>query len=380
MDFRPSDAHRELAARTRAFAREHLGRPEAHADAHAFPKQAWKKLGAFGLLGLSLPQQYGGLGLDALGTALAIEALGGSCDDAGLVFSACAHLFACAMPVASHGSAALTERLLPALASGVRVGANAITEAEAGSDVHALRARAVRDGAHYRITGVKTYVTNGPIADVFVVYASTNPGHGHLGITAFVVERGADGLRVGAPFEKMGLASSPMSAVYLEDCRVPADHVLGREGDGAAVFASSMTWERACLFAAYLGAMERQLEATLRFARERRQFDKPIGKHQAVSHRIVDMKLRLDAARLLLYRACWLRDQGQDATLEISLAKLAVSEAAVQSSLDAIRVHGGMGTVVEAGIERGLRDAIPATIFSGTSDIQRELVARRLGL
>ena len=379
MDFRPTSAQIELAARITAFARTRLGPSCARAE-NGFPAEAWRTLGEFGLLGLSVPERHGGLGLDTLGTALAVEALGKGCDDAGLVFSACAHLFACTMAIAAHGSDALKDRVLASLASGERIGANAASEAEAGSDVHAMRARAVRDGGRYRLSGAKMYVTNGPVADVFVVYASTEPRHGHLGLTAFVVERGAPGVRSGAPFAKMGLGSAPVSSVYFDDCPVPAENVLGREGDGAAVFARSMVWERACLFASYLGSMDRQLEATVRFARERRQFDTPIGRFQAVSHRIVDMKLRLEAARLLLYRACWLCDQGHDATIEISLAKLAVSEAAVQSGLDAIRVHGGMGTLVEAGVERGLRDAIPATIFSGTSDIQREIVARRLGL
>jgi alkylation response protein AidB-like acyl-CoA dehydrogenase len=365
MDFRADEEQRLLAARILEFVRAGID---------------WKKLGDFGLLGLSVPREHGGLGLDALGTALAVEALGRGCTDGGLVFSACAHLFACAMPIAECGSDGLKDRFLRRLASGEAVGANAITEAEAGSDVHALRTRAVREGDRYRITGTKTFVTNAPLADVLLVYASTNPSHGALGITAFVVERATPGVDVGAPLAKLGLESSPVAAVYFDDCVVPAAHVVGREGGGAAVFAASMVWERACLFAAYLGAMDRQLEDTLRFARERRQFGKAIAKHQAVSHRIVEMKLRLDAARLLLYRACWLRDQGEDAVLETSLAKLAVSEAAVQSGLDAIRIHGGMGVMTESGIDRALRDAVPATIFSGTSDIQREIIAQRLGL
>jgi alkylation response protein AidB-like acyl-CoA dehydrogenase len=379
MDFRPTEAQSTLATRIFDFARTQVPGRRGPGD-HPFPAEDWQKLGEFGLLGLSVPCEQGGLGLDALGTALAIEAFGRGCEDGGLVFSACAHLFACTMPIAESASPDLKDRFLRRLASGAAIGANAITEAEAGSDVHALRTLAVRDGDVYRLTGTKTYVTNAPVADVLLVYASTNPSHGALGITAFVVERSARGVRVGAPFGKIGLESSPIAAVYFEDCVVPAAQVLGREGGGAAVFAASMAWERACLFAAYVGAMERQLDAAVRFARERRQFGKPIGRQQAVSHRIVEMKLRLEAARLLLYRACWLRDQGEEAVIETSLAKLAVSEAAVSSGLDAIRVHGGMGIMSETGVERALRDAIPATIFSGTSDIQREIVAQRLGL
>jgi len=201
-----------------------------------------------------------------------------------------------------------------------------------------------------------------------------------MGISAFVIEKEAKGLVVGKPFEKIGLHSSLMSQIYLEECRVPAASRLGEEGQGAAVFKSSMAWERACLFAAYVGSMERQLEQTVAFARSRKQFGRAIGKQQAVSHRIAAMSQRLEAARLLLYRACWLKDRGEDATTAIALAKLSISEGAVQSSLDAIQIHGGLGVTTEGRIEQALRDAVPSTLFSGTSEIQREIVAKGLGL
>ncbi len=377
MDFAWSEAQRDLYQRTLTFARAQLGRG---AGERRFPVEEWRRAGEFGLLGLSLPERYRGLGLDALTTARAVEAFGRGCRDGGLVFSASAHLFACAMPILRHGGEALRARVLPKLATGEWVGANAITEAEAGSDAFALKTTAVRDGDGYLLDGAKSYVSNGPVADAIVVYAATRPGDGYLGVSAFVVERGAAGLRAGEPFHKMGLDSSPIASLYLDKVRVPVENRLGDEGAGAAIFADSMQWERACLFAGYLGAMERQLDECVAFAGQRRQFRKPIGKHQAVAHRIADMKLRLESARLLLYRACWLRDRGDDATLEVSLAKLAVSEAAVQSAIDAIQIHGGAGYLVETGVERALRDAVPSTIFSGTSEIQRDLIARRMGL
>jgi alkylation response protein AidB-like acyl-CoA dehydrogenase len=376
MDFAWTDAQRDLYERTLAFARAHVGRRPGS----GFAREEWGRAGEFGLLGLSVPTRWGGLGLDALTTARAVEAFGRGCRDGGLVFSASAHLFACTMPVATHAGDELRARVLAKLASGAFVGANAITESEAGSDVTALKTTAVRDGASYVLDGAKSYVTNAPIADVMLVYAKTAPGDGYLGVSAFVVERGAPGLRVGQPFVKMGLESSPIASVYFDGCRVPAANLVGAEGQGAAIFADSMQWERSCLFAGYLGAMEWQLDECVQFAGERRQFRRPIGKCQAIAHRIADMKLRLEAARLLLYRACWLRDRGEEATLEVSLAKLAVSEAAIQSGLDAIQIHGGLGYLVESGVERALRDAVPSTIFSGTSEIQRDLIARRLGL
>lgn len=327
-----------------------------------------------------MPECYGGKGLGVLDTAYSMEAFGRGCEDMGLIFSASAHQFACERPIAGYGTEELKKRILPRLASGEWVGANAITEKDAGSDIFALKTTAVRDGAHYVLTGAKSYVSNGPIADAFIVYASTNPAHGFMGISAFVVERNAPGLSVGNSINKIGLTTAPASPIYLDQCRVPATNALGIEGQGAKVFQSSMQWERVCLFAAYVGMMQRQLDRTIDYAKNRRQFGKAISKNQAVSHRIADMKLRLEAARLLVYRACWLLDQQKEAVLEVSLAKLAVSEAAIQSGLDAIQIHGSAGLDVEQGIERTLRDALPSAIFSGTSEIQRNLIARELDL
>lgn len=381
MNFDWTPTEEELYSRIVEFCRARLNDDVGVRDReHRFGAEQWRACGKMGLLGLSIPERNGGMGLSALSTARMVEAFGCGCEDMGLVFSAAAHLFACAMPISDFGEEPLQRRLLPGLARGALIGANAITEAEAGSDVFALRTTARRDGDHYVLSGVKSFVTNGPIADVFVVYAKTDPTHGFLGISAFVVDRGAPGLTLGGAMVKMGLTTSPTCSIYLDECRVPVANRLGEEGQGAAVFESSMRWERACLFAGYIGAMDRQLDRTIGYARERRQFKKRIGRHQAVGHRIANMKLRLESARLLLYHGCWKIDQGGDATLDVSLAKLAVSEAAIQSGLDAIQVFGGSGVIAETGVERALRDAVPTTLFSGTSEIQRDLIARRLGL
>ena len=381
MDFSWTKTQDESYNNILKFAQDTLNRSiKERADRHFFSREEWRLCGEQGLLGLCIPECYGGLGFDMLTTTRAMEAFGRGCDDRGLVFSVAAHLFACAMSIAEHGSKELKERILPRLCSGEWIGANAITESEAGSDAFALKTRAVCDENFYVLMGAKEYVTNGPVADVFVVYGSTNPAHGYLGLTAFLVEKNAPGLIMGKPFGKMGLTSSPLSSIYLEECRVPITNRLGREGQGARIFKTSMLWERSCLFAMYVGLMERQLDQCVVHARERRQFGEAICKNQAISHRIADMKLRLEAARLLLYRSCYLFDQGRAAVLEISLAKLAVSEAAIQSSLDAIQIHGGVGYVTETDIESALRDSIPGTIFSGTSEIQRDLIAREIGL
>ncbi|MEX1367495.1 MAG: acyl-CoA dehydrogenase family protein [Nannocystaceae bacterium] len=377
MDFSWSAEQTELFEAAVSFARAKLTDPPG--DDAAF-RAAFAALGEIGALGLCIDERWGGMGLDSLTTARAVEGLGEGGGDLGVLFSAAAHLFACVVPIAAYGSDELRERCVPRLCRGEWIGANAITEAEAGSDIAKLATTATRDGDHYVLDGAKSYVTNGPLADLLLVYATVDPRHGYMGITGFVVERQTPGLVAGERFETMGLESSPISTVYLDGCRVPATHRLGSEGQGSEIFAESMHYERACLLAAWCGAMELQLRRVIEHARDRKQFRRPIGKYQAVSHRIADMKLRLETARLLLYRACWTRDQGEQATTEVALAKLAISEAAIHNALDAIQTFGGAGYMKEVGIERGLRDAVPTTIFSGTSEIQRDLIAKGLGL
>lgn len=376
MDFEWTEDERQLFDGALAFARE---LPEQVAD-EAELRACFAKLGEFGVLGSCVAEELGGMGLPSLIAARTVEALGEGCPDLGLLFSAAAHLFACAVPIAEHADEALAARVVPKLTCGEWIGANAITEAEAGSDIASLRTTARREGDEYVLDGAKSYVTNAPVADLFLVYATVDPKHGFMGVTGFVVERERRGLEIGQRFATMGLDSSPISSIYLDGCRVPASNRVGEEGSGSKIFAESMHYERSGLLAAWVGAMERVLARVIEHARERRQSRRPIGKFQAVSHAIVDMKLRLDAARLLLYRACWARDRGEQATIEVALAKLAISEAAVENALAAIQVFGGAGYMEEVGIERFLRDAVPTRIFSGTSEIQRDLVARSLGL
>lgn len=379
MEFEWSATQRELYEGVKRFCSK-LEVGEGGVSDAATARALFERCGQAGLLGLSVPATYGGLGLDARTSARAMEAFGEGCRDMGLVFACAAHLNACAMPIVEAGSEAIKQAYLPRLSSGRWIGANAISEAGAGSDLAAMTTRAVRDGRHYVIDGEKSWVTNGPIADVLTVYAVTSPGDGYLGISAFAVERDRPGIEVGKPFSKMGLHTAMTAPVRFDGCRVEAECLLGVEGRGLAVFNRSMTWERSCLFAGYLGAMQRQLEQTIEYAKSRKQFRKPIASQQAVAHRIVDMRVRLEAARLLLYRACFQMDRGEDAVEAVSMAKLAISEAAVQSGLDAIRVHGGLGAVMESGVPTGLLDAVPCTLFSGTSDMQRNLIARELGL
>lgn len=381
MDFAWTPEQEEIYERVRRFAREELAATAAERERSSrFGAEEWGKAAAAGLVGLCISPSYGGGGLDCLTTAKALEALGRGCPDAGFGFAVAAHLLACCVPIDRHGSDAQKDRYLPRLCSGAWIGANAITERDAGSDALALRMRADRTGDEYVLNGEKWFVTNAPVAEVFLVYATTDAERRLFGISAFLVERGAAGLTIGETVAKSGLTTAQMAAVRFDECRVPVRQRLGAEGTGAAIFHESMGWERCCLFALWIGAMERQLTDVIERARTRRQFGRPIGANQAVSHRIADMKLRLEGARLLLYRACWERSCACPSDLSTSMAKLAVSEAFLSSSLDAVRIFGGQGVLRDDGIEGYVRDALPATIYSGTSDMQRELIARSLGL
>jgi alkylation response protein AidB-like acyl-CoA dehydrogenase len=366
-----SDRYSRIYSRTKLWPSPDLG---------FFTSAEWKLCASLGLLGLSIPEKYGGEGCGFLATARAAEAFGRGAPDMGLIFATMAHLFACAMPIAEHGHEEMRHVMLPRLSSGEWVGANAITEEGAGSDVTRLATSAERDGDAYVLTGEKSFVSNGPVADVFVVYATSQPEFGYLGVSAFVIERGTPGLVIGEPFGKLGLDRCPAGTLRLDRCVVPARRRLGGEGQGAAIFQAAMRWERTCLFAAYVGRTERLVELCADHARTRIQFGRSIGSNQAISHRLARMRVRLEAARLLLWRACWLLEQAEPASAEVAMAKLAISEAAAESAMDAVRIFGGDGIRSDRGIERELRDAVPSLIFSGTSEMQLELIVRELGL
>jgi len=230
------------------------------------------------------------------------------------------------------------------------------------------------------LNGTKTFVTNAPVADLFVAYATLDPALGVAGITAFIIERDTRGLTISRSLHKMGLRTSPMAEVIFDDCHVPVAQRLGREGRGVEVFDCSMEWERGCILASCLGVMRRQLEECIKHARARKQFGRPIGKNQSVANKIVDMKVRLETSRALVGRIGELKDQNRPAMLESAMAKLHVSQSFVQSSLDAVQIFGGYGYMTEQQVERDLRDAVGSSLYSGTSEIQRNIIAKALGL
>jgi len=381
VDFELTEEQQSLRQSIVDFARRELSGNVIEDDkAATFSRDKWAKCASVGLFGLPVPSEYGGASADALTTIVALEALGYGCTDNGLIFSLNAQLWACETPIVHFGSEDQKRRYLPGLCDGSLIAAHGMTEPGSGSDAFALATTAVECDGGYVLNGTKTFVTNAPEADLYVVFATIDRSLGFAGVTGFLVERSNPGLSVGQPLSKMGLRTSAMSEVFLENCEVPGDAVLGEPGGGMVVFNSSMLWERSCILASTVGAMERQLERSLAYARERRQFGKAIGSFQAVSRLLVDMKLRVETSRLLVYRLGWLLDSGRPATLDSALVKLHLSESYVRSSLDALQVHGGYGYMTEYELEREVRDAIGSRLYSGTSEIQYDIAARSMGL
>jgi alkylation response protein AidB-like acyl-CoA dehydrogenase len=380
VDFALTAEQQDLTQAAADFARRELNHDLVkREDAGEFPMGLWQACAKFGILGLPVPAEYGGAGTDVMTTALVMEALGYGCQDNGLLFSLNAQMWSVEHPLVTFGTPEQKQAYLPGLVSGNIIGGHAMTEPGSGSDALHMHTRAERRGDHYLVNGTKQFITNAPVADVLLVYACVS-GTGLGGLSAFLVDAKTPGLTVSAGFDKMGLRTSPIGEIALADCVVPLASRLGPEGAAMAIFNSSMEWERSCLFASSVGAMRRQLETCVAYARTREQFGQPIGKFQAVAAKLADMYVGLEASRLLVYRGAWLKQQGKSAPAEAAAAKLFTSEAWVRSSQDAIQVHGATGYMKEAGIERDLRDATASTIFSGTSEIQRVIIARMLGL
>jgi alkylation response protein AidB-like acyl-CoA dehydrogenase len=381
LDFTWNDEQLALRREIIRFAKNELNDNMIERDrCEQFSWDHWKKCAQMGIQGLPVPQEYGGGGADTLTTVCALEALGYGCRDNGLLFSINAHMWTTEIPLMGFGTEEQKQRYLPKLISGEWIGLHAMTEPMSGSDAYSLRTRAERKGNCYILNGSKTFITNAQDAQLFVIFANLDPSKGANGVSAFLVERDTPGLVVGQKLHKMGLRTSPMAEVALVDCEIPVENLLGKEGGGQAIFTTSMEWERTCILASHLGMMQRLLEQSVKYARDRNQFGQPIGKFAAISNKIAEMEVRLETGRLVLYKAAWLKSQGKHPLREASIAKLYVSEAAVQSCLDAIQIFGGYGYMTDYEIERELRDAISGKIYSGTSEIQKVIIAGLHGL
>ena len=354
--------------------------PPAGGATDSFNSQGWDLIRRTGILRLPFDTRYGGRGEDLLTTMFVLESLGHGCRDGGLIFTACAHMVSAGVPLQRFGSDALKDRYMQRLCDGSTIGAHAITEPRGGSDALGMETFAVDRGDHYVLDGTKAFVTNAPIADVFVVYARTKPEGGPFGITAFVVDRDTPGLTVGAPIPKMGLEGSPVGEVVLDGCEVDAANIIARPGSGYLVLDHVMKWEILCSFVASVGAMQHRLERCVEYARSRHQFGRPIGAFQAIANKIVDMKIAVETARRWLYDTAVRFERHEDITTDLAITKLLASEANVTAALAAIQIFGANGYTTAYGLEADLRDAVGGTIYSGTSEIQRNKIARMLGL
>ncbi len=378
MDFALTEEQLMFKDQVLKFARrEIVPRVQEHDLNAEFDRESWKRLGEFGILGLHFPEELGGSGADVITSVLAAEALGEAGVDGGLTLSYGAHTYLCADTIFSHGTDAQRWKYIPKLASGQWIGCMGLTEPGAGSDVASIRTHARRSGDQWVLNGSKMFITNGAIADVAVIYAKTDPSAGHSGISAFIVEKGTPGFSVSRSLHKMGVRTSPTSELAFQDCAVPAENLLGSEGNGFLMAMQTVEWDRSALLAPFIGAVSFLIQRCSRYAKDREQFGRPIAYFQAVRHKLADMKIFLEAARSLVYRIAWCKDQGRPLNhLEAAIAKLFVGDWSLGPTNDAMILHGGYGYCHEYDMERVFRDGRLAPIGGGTSDVQKVLISR----
>ncbi|MDY7231104.1 acyl-CoA dehydrogenase [Hyalangium rubrum] len=377
MNFELTDVQREIQRMCREFAaRELIPNARKWDETHAWPTEAVKKLAELALLGVAVPEQYGGAGLDNVCYAIAMEEISRGCASTGVIMSVNNSLYC--DPVMKFGTEEQKEQFLKPFASGQKLGCFGLTEPEAGSDAAAQKTVAVRRGDEYVINGSKNWITNGPKADAIVLFTMTNKEAGHKGITTFVVPTNTPGFTRAEPDKKMGISAAHSCSMFFEDMRVPAKYMLGKEGDGFKIAMSTLDGGRIGIAAQALGIARAAFEEAVRYSGERKTFGKPIRDHQAIQFMLADMATEIDAARLLVHQAAVLKDKGVRHSVESSMAKLYASEMASRVANKALQVHGGMGYSKEMDAERHVRDARITEIYEGTSEIQRIVISANL--
>lgn len=378
MDFDLSREHQLFRDTVRRFAGERVALGVAERDAHGtFPAELVLEMGELGLLGITFPEEYGGAGLDALSAAIAVEELARVCPSTAITVAA--HLMAAGL-INAYGTPEQKNRWLPPLARGEMLAAFALTEPGAGSDAGAIATAAVRAAGGWVINGTKAFITNAGRAGVIVAAVVTDKARGARGISNMIVPRDAPGLSVGKPYEKMGLKASDTAEIVFQDCLIPEENLLGVENRGFPQFMAALDGGRVNIAALSVGIAQACLDLSMEYARGRQAFGQPIAAFQAIRFKVADMAARLEMARLMTYKAAWLRDRGRPHKLEASIAKLAASELAMDAARQAVQIHGGYGYMREAAVERFFRDAKLMEIGEGTSEIQRMIIAREIGL
>jgi butyryl-CoA dehydrogenase len=377
MDFELAEEQQMVRETTRAFVEREVKPVAQRLDREAiYPSELVKRLGELGLMGILVPQEFGGSGMDLLSCVVAMEEISKAWASLAVAMSV-QNSLVCA-PIARFGSAAQKKKYLPSLARGERLGCYALTEPGSGSDAGSIQTRAKRVDDDFVLNGNKIFATNGNRADLAIVYAVTDPARGKKGISAFIVEKNSPGFVVGKLEDKLGLRSSDTASLLFEDCPVSGENLLGTEGEGFTIALATLDGGRIGIAAQALGIAQGCLEESVAYAQQRRQFGRAIAEFEAIQWMLADMATEIDAARLLTYRAAWLAEQGRTFTKEAAMAKLFASEAANRAAYKAIQIFGGYGYTKEFAVERFFRDARITTIYEGTSEIQRLVIARRL--
>jgi butyryl-CoA dehydrogenase len=374
MDFTPTEDQAAVQKTAREFATNEVLPKAAEIDKeHRHPAELVKRMAELGFLGIAVPDSLGGSGMDNVSYALAMEEVARACASTAVIMSVNNSLVC--DPIYRFGTPAQHDQFLKPLASGKLLGCFALSEPEAGSDAAAQKTTAVRDGDHWVINGTKNWITNGPVADVCVLFTMNDKSLGHKGITAFILPMKTKGVRCGPPDDKLGIRGSKSSQIYLDEVRLPHDHVLGEVGKGFAVAMSTLDGGRIGIAAQALGIARAALEDALAYAQQRRTMGKPIIQHQAIAFKLADMATEIDAARLLTLRAAYLKDRKQPFGKEAAMAKLYASDVANRAAREAIQIFGGNGYVTEYPVERHFRDAKITEIYEGTSEIQRLVIS-----
>ncbi|HAH95786.1 MAG TPA: acyl-CoA dehydrogenase [Firmicutes bacterium] len=374
MDFKLTAEQEMLRKTVQEFAAKEVAPTAAQRDEdEQFSRDIYNKVGALGLTGIPFPEEYGGAGWDNLTYIIAVEELSRACASTGITFSASISL--AAWPILAYGTPEQKKQFLTPLADGSKLGAFGLTESGAGTDAAAQQTIATADGDNYILNGVKTFITNGGEAEIYVIMAMTDRSKGTRGISAFIVEKDTPGFTFGAVERKMGIRASATQELIFRDCRIPKTNLLGREGDGFKIAMATLDGGRIGVAAQALGIAQRALDEAVKYAKERRQFGKPISSFQGISFMLADMATQVEAARLLTYRAAYQKDQGQPYSKEAAMAKMFASDAAMQVTTNAVQVFGGYGYSREYPVERLMRDAKITQIYEGTNQVQQMVVS-----
>jgi butyryl-CoA dehydrogenase len=377
MDFELTPEQKLIRDTARDLSQREIAPQAAQIDrTHEFPRKIFARLGEMGLLGIMVPEAWGGAGMDALSYVLAMEEIARACASTSVIMSVQSSLVSA--PILSAGNDAQRARWLPDLASGRKVGCFALSEPEAGSDAKAQKTRAVRSGTGWILNGTKNFITNAPVADLALVFATTDPAKRSHGISAFLVPTSTPGFKVGPPDDKLGIRGAPSAQIFLTDCSVGDDARLGPEGDGFKIALHALDGGRIGIAAQALGIARAAFEDAIAYARERKTFGQPIAEHQAIQFKLADMRTEIDAARMLLWRAAVQKDSGRAYATEASMAKLFASEVANRAAKEAVQIFGGYGYLADFPVERHFRDAKITEIYEGTSEIQRMVIASAL--